>query len=67
MPVPVLKFLLACSASNHRAKEKVLRDRLAAAEEAREKAQAETRRVRTEFEGEAELREEAAKRRYSLV
>jgi len=67
MPVPVLNFLVASSALNHRAKEKVLRERLAAAEEAREKAQAETRRVRTEVEGEAELRDEAAKRRYSLV
>jgi hypothetical protein len=55
---------LTSSASNRRAKEKALRERLAAAEEAREKAQGEARRVRTEVEGEAELREEAAKRRY---
>lgn len=50
--------------SIRRAKDKALRGRLAAAEEAREKAQAEARRVRAEVEGEAELREEAARRRY---
>lgn len=53
--------------SEAREKEAGLKERLADAEEARERAQAEARRLRGELEGEAAAREETVKRREAML